>query len=110
MSPASFKGSRFYGGKNDLTETAVLADDIVKHLFARDVRFIPNYEKTFKGVLERYHNDRTNMVYIVINTKKNPGDWIIRKELKLAIFLEHLTCFMWDTSTCSKERNSNVTI
>ena len=57
VSPASFKGSRFYGGKNDLTETAVLADDIVKHLFARDVRFIPNYEKTFKGVLERYHND-----------------------------------------------------
>ena len=53
VSPASFKGSRFYGGKNDLTETAVLADDIVKHLFARDVRFIPNYEKTFKGVLER---------------------------------------------------------
>lgn len=110
VSPASFKGSRFYGGKNDLTETAVLADDIVKHLFARDVRFIPNYEETFKGFLKGIIMIHTNMVYIVINTKKNPGDWIIRKELKLAIFLEHLTCFMWDTSTCSKEQNSNVTI
>ena len=57
VSPASFKGSRFYGGKNDLSITDPLAKEIVDHLFARDTVFIPQYEETFKGVLERYHND-----------------------------------------------------
>lgn len=57
VSPASFKGSKFYGGKNDLTEMESLASDVAKHLFAHDVRFIPNYEETFRAVLERYHED-----------------------------------------------------
>ena len=57
VSPASFKGSRFYGGKNDLSITGPLANEIVIHLFNRDTRFIPQYEETFKAVLERYYND-----------------------------------------------------
>lgn len=57
ISPASFKGSRFYGGKNDLSVTGPLAEEILAHLFARDTRFIPQYEKTFRDVLERYHAD-----------------------------------------------------
>ena len=57
VSPASFTGSKFYGGKNDLSVTGSLAEEIVNHLFARDTRLIPQYEETFKGVLERYHQD-----------------------------------------------------
>ena len=57
ISPSSFKGSRFYGGKNDLTVTMPLAEEIFTHLLNRDTRFIPQYEEVFKGVLERYHND-----------------------------------------------------
>ncbi len=57
VSPASFRGSRFYGGKNDLSITGPLAEEILTHLFARDTRFIPQYEEIFKGVLERYHAD-----------------------------------------------------
>ena len=57
VSPASFKGSKFYGGQNDLSVTGPLADDILAHLFNRDTRFIPQYEETFKAVLERYHRD-----------------------------------------------------
>lgn len=57
VSPASFKGSRFYGGKNDLTITEPLAGEITEHLFARDTRFIPQYEETFKAVLNQYHDD-----------------------------------------------------
>lgn len=57
VSPASFKGSKFYDGKNDLSITVPLAKEIVEHLFARDARFIPQYKKTFKAVLERYHDD-----------------------------------------------------
>ena len=57
VSPGSFKGSRFYGGKNDLTLTGPLATEILEHLFRRDTRFIPQYEETFKAVLELYHDD-----------------------------------------------------
>lgn len=56
VSPASFKGSKFYGGKNDLSITGPLAEEIVEHIFNRDSLFIPQYEEIFKAVLERYHN------------------------------------------------------
>lgn len=57
VSPASFKGSRFYGGQNQLDLLEGLAGDILEHLFNHDSLFIPQYEETFKAVLERYHND-----------------------------------------------------
>ena len=57
VSPASFKGSKFNGGVNDLTATTPLAEEIIEHLMNQDTLFIPQYEEIFKGVLERYHND-----------------------------------------------------
>jgi len=57
VSPASFKGSRFYGGKTQLDLLEGLAGEIVEHLLASDTLFIPQYEETFKDVLERYHDD-----------------------------------------------------
>lgn len=57
VSPASFKGSRFYGGKNQLDLLEGLAEDILAHIFNRDSLFIPQYEEIFKGVLKRYHED-----------------------------------------------------
>ena len=57
VSPASFKGSRFYGEKNDLSLTYPLAEEITSHMFDADTRFIPQYEEVFKSVIERYQND-----------------------------------------------------
>lgn len=57
VSPASFSGSTFYGEKNDLSITGPLATDILRHLFLKDTRYIPQYEETFKEILERYHNN-----------------------------------------------------
>ena len=57
VSPSSFKGSRFYGGQNDLELLKNMAEEIVEHLFRRDTLYIPQYEETFKAVLEQYHND-----------------------------------------------------
>lgn len=57
VSPASFKGSRFYGGQNQLDLLEGLAEEIIGHLMNADVLFIPQYEETFRSVLERYHND-----------------------------------------------------
>ena len=56
ISPASFKGSRFYGEQNKIELLTPLAEQILTHLFARDTRFIPQYDEVFHNVLERYHN------------------------------------------------------
>ena len=57
VSPASFKGSRFYGGQNQLQLLEGFAQEIVERLLHQDTLFIPQYEETFKSVLERYHDD-----------------------------------------------------
>ena len=57
VSPSSFKGSKFYGGKNEINLTLPLAEEVLLHLYKRETRFIPQYEETFKSVLERYHDD-----------------------------------------------------
>lgn len=57
VSPGAIKGTRFYGGENNLTLINSIASDIVTYLFASKEIYIPEYEETFKGVLERYHNN-----------------------------------------------------
>lgn len=57
VSPGSIKGTRFYGGGNDLTLLDNLAGEIMTHLLASKEIFIPDYEGVFKGVIERYHNN-----------------------------------------------------
>ena len=57
VSPASFKGSRFYGGPNNMDLLSGPAGEITDRLFERETLYIPQYEETFKGVLERYHRD-----------------------------------------------------
>ncbi len=83
VSPASFKGSKFYGGKNDLTITSPLADQIIEHLFARDTRFIPEYEETFKAVLERYHDDPHEYGLHSYQYKKDSGRIDNSKKVKI---------------------------
>lgn len=57
VSPGSFRGSRFYGGENDLSQLLPLAREILEALDNRRTLFIPDYEKTFKGVIARYQTD-----------------------------------------------------
>lgn len=57
VSPATFKGSRFYGEKNDLVLLSDLANNIINNLFSSNTLYIPQYEEIFKDVLERYHTD-----------------------------------------------------
>lgn len=83
VSPASFKGSRFYGGKNDLTITGPLAEEIITHLFNHDTRFIPQYEETFKAVLERYHDDPHEYGLHSYQYKKDSGRLDNTKKVKI---------------------------
>ncbi|MBR4710785.1 MAG: SDR family NAD(P)-dependent oxidoreductase [Clostridia bacterium] len=73
VSPSSFGGSRFNGGKNDLSITGPLAEQILEHLFLRETRYIPQYEETFKAVLERYHDDPHEYGIHSFEYKKNSG-------------------------------------
>lgn len=57
VSPGSIKGTRFNGGKNDLSQTEGLAAAIVEKMLARETLFIPDYEAVFRSVIERYQDD-----------------------------------------------------
>lgn len=57
VSPACFKGSRFYGGKNDLNNLIPLASKILNYLRNKESIFIPNYNEKFKSVIDSYHNN-----------------------------------------------------
>lgn len=57
VSPGSLKGTSFTKGKTDLSVTAPMANEIIKHLEMKDDLFIPQYEEVFKNVLARYHDD-----------------------------------------------------
>ena len=83
VSPASFKGSKFYGGKNDLSITRPLAKQIMEHLFTRDTRFIPQYEETFKAVLERYADDPHGYGLHSYEYKKKSGRLDNNKRVKI---------------------------
>lgn len=73
VSPSAFKGSRFYGGKNDISITGTLAEVILKNLFGRSTLFIPQFDEIFKGILERYHDDPHAYGLYSYQYKKNSG-------------------------------------
>lgn len=83
VSPASFKGSKFYGKKNDLSITIPLAEEILSHLFARETRFIPKYEETFKNVLEHYHDAPHEYGLHSYHYKKESGRLDNQKRVKI---------------------------
>lgn len=83
VSPSSFKGSRFYGNNNNLVAMGDLPDQIIKCLFKRETRFIPQYEETFKSVLERYHNNPHEYGLYSYNYKKSSGRMDNGKRVKI---------------------------
>ena len=83
VSPASFKGSRFNGGENDLSKMEPLAKQIIEHLLHRDTRFIPQYEECFKDVIERYHNNPHEYGLHSYQYKKNSGRLDNQKRVKI---------------------------
>ncbi len=57
ISPGSIKGTGFYKGATDLSQTAALAGEIIAQMESRNDLFIPQYDEIFRNVLERYHDD-----------------------------------------------------
>lgn len=71
VSPGSFKGSRFYGGNNNLSYTLPLAQEIIEKLRKRDVLFIPQYEEIFKKVISEYQSNPHEYGIYSYEYKKN---------------------------------------
>ena len=57
VAPGAIKGTSFYNGATDLSQTRELAEEILLRMERGDDRFIPRYEEIYREVLERYHND-----------------------------------------------------
>lgn len=57
VSPGSIKGTSFNQGKTDLSQTLILAKEILHQLEIKNDLFIPQYEEIFKNVLARYQAD-----------------------------------------------------
>lgn len=57
VAPGAIKGTSFYNGATDLSQTRELAEEIILRMERGDDRFIPRYEEVYREVLERYHND-----------------------------------------------------
>ncbi|MBT0904030.1 SDR family NAD(P)-dependent oxidoreductase [Streptococcus infantarius subsp. infantarius] len=57
VSPGSIEGTAFNGGKTDLSLTRKLAEEIVNHFMDKDDLFIPEYDKIFHSVIDRYKKD-----------------------------------------------------
>ena len=57
VSPGALQGTRFYGGPDETEKTRDLAEEILRRMREREMLWIPRYEETYRGVLERYHAD-----------------------------------------------------
>ena len=84
VSPGSIKGTKFNGAsENQVDMTVNLAKDIVDGLFEHSELLIPEYEKTYRGVLERYHNDPRAFGLSSYQYKKESGRVFNERRVKI---------------------------
>ena len=83
VSPGSFQGSRFNGGENQLALLEGLAEDILRHLFAKDSLWIPRYQETYRDVMRRYHDDPRAFGLQSYQYKKESGRVVNEKRVKI---------------------------
>jgi len=57
VSPGSLKGTKFNGGKNDLSVLEDLSRELVIRMRNKETLYIPDYETVYKNVLDRYKKD-----------------------------------------------------
>lgn len=106
VSPSSFKGSKFYGGKNDLSMMSGLASEIVNRMLARETRFIPQYEEVFKGVLDRYYKDPHEYGIHSYNYKESSGRKDNTQRVRVGYLCAEIKQLDLDTVNILKEAKS----
>ena len=58
ISPGSIKGTRFNDGKNDLSLTDNLANEIIHKMLNHETEYIPDYDSIYKRVLTEYFENK----------------------------------------------------
>lgn len=73
-SPGVIKGTSFYGAQNtDFDAVKGFTEEFVKRTFERELLYIPDYESTYKGVIDRYIKDPQKFGLESIEYKKRSG-------------------------------------
>lgn len=84
VSPGSIKGTRFNGAsENQADMTVNLASEIVEKMLTHEELYIPEYEETYKDVLERYQNDPHAFGLSSYQYKKESGRVFNEKRAKV---------------------------
>lgn len=73
VSPGTIKGTNFYGGGNDLTQTLPLAGEILQRMYDRETLYIPQYDEVFGDVIARYRSDPHRFGLESYEYKQNSG-------------------------------------
>ncbi len=73
-SPGAVKGTRFYGAKeNALDSVKEFSEEFVTRTLNRELLYIPDYDKVYKGVIERHLANPQKYGLESIEYKKNSG-------------------------------------
>jgi glycerol-3-phosphate cytidylyltransferase len=83
VSPGSIQGTSFNGGKTDLDQVSVLADEICHHMMSGTTLFIPQYDEIFKGVIERYQADPHEYGMYSYQYKKESGRVVQEQKVRI---------------------------
>lgn len=83
VSPGSIKGTRFNGGDNVLEMLTPLAKQIIGEMHEHNTRFIPEYEPTFRSVIERYQADAHQYGLDSYKYKMDGGRLSTRPQIKV---------------------------
>lgn len=84
ISPGSIKGTRFNGAKTtDIPELKALATEIIDNIINRSTLFIPQYEKIFKDVIDRYKSDTYQFGLQSYEYKLNGGRISLKPNIKI---------------------------
>lgn len=84
ISPGNIKGTRFYGADSvDKSLILPIAEDILTSFKNRDTLLIPDYDETYKSVLNRYKKDPHKFGLQSMEYKKDSGRAIEHKTAKI---------------------------
>lgn len=83
ISPGSIKGTKFNGENNDVEVNVNLANEIIDKLWSRETLFIPNYDETYKAVIDRYTSDPHSFGISSYEYKKNSDRVFNEKRIKI---------------------------
>lgn len=83
VSPGAIKGTKFNGGNNDLQQTDDLAEQIVDKMFERSALLIPEYDKVYRDVLERYQQNPHAFGLKSYQYKQASGSTVNERKVKI---------------------------